>query len=427
VQRFRQIGRVSGWVLAVAVVGVAAWSTRPASGAEEWPKWRGPRGDSIVRAEGLLDRWPEAGPRKLWSQPAGVGFSSPIGFEGRVYLFSLEGDKETLAALDAETGKPAWSQGYEIGNSPDYAGTRATPTIEGNRIYTYGSTGMLVARNLPDGKEIWRLDVLKASGASPRGWGQASSPTILDNLIYIQSGDGGPVAVAVDKNSGKIAWQSQAKNLGGFGAAVVAEVQGKRQLVVFGGKKLYGMDPQTGRTIWNEPWETRYDVNASTPIVQGDQVFITSGYGPASGGCALFQLSPNDVKPVWEKKGYKGINSKFQTPILDNGYLYGVTEEKEGSLKCLEWATGKEAWHAPEPKRIGFGASLVRAGDKLIVLSQTGTLYLMLATPQKSQVISKFELFPEGFEQVWSTPLVYREKLYAKGEKELVCLEVGKR
>jgi len=168
-------------------------------------------------------------------------------------------------------------------------------------------------------------------------------------------------------------------------------------------------------------------VNASTPIVQGDQVFITSGYGPDSGGCALFQLGPNDVKKVWEKKGYEGINSKFQTPILDNGYLYGVTEERQGSLKCLEWATGKEAWHAPEPKRIGFGASLVRAGDKLIVLSQTGTLYLLLATPQKSQVINKFELFPEGFDQVWSTPLVYRGKLYAKGEKELVCLEVGKR
>ena len=84
----------------------------------------------------------------------------------------------------------------------------------------------------------------------------------------MQGGEGGPVAAAVDKNSGKLAWQSQAKNLGGFGAAVVAEVQGKRQLVVFGGKKLYGMDPQTGRTIWNEPWETRYDVNAATPIVQ---------------------------------------------------------------------------------------------------------------------------------------------------------------
>ena len=420
---FPGLTRAGGLVFSIALIGVAS----AAFAAEEWPKWRGPRGDGIVREEGLLDRWPEGGPRKVWSRPVGIGFSSPIGYEGRVYLFSLEGDKETMTALDAETGKPAWSEGYGIGDSPDYAGTRATPTIEGNRIYTYGSTGILVARNLSDGKELWRLDVLKAVGASPRGWGQASSPTILDNLIYVQSGEGGPVAVAVDKNGGKVAWQSQAKNLGGFGSAAVAEVQGKRQLIVFGGKKLYGMDPQTGRTIWNEPWETRYDVNASTPIVQNGQVFITSGYGPDSGGCALFQISPAGVKKLWEKTGFKGINSKFQTAILDNGYLYGVTEEKQGSLKCLEWATGKEAWHANEPKRIGFGASLVRAADRLIVQSQGGTLYLMQATPKGSQVISKFELFPEGFEQVWSTPLVYRGKLYAKGEKELVCLEVGRK
>ena len=168
----RQVGRGGTFVFAAIVSAISCWPAHVSLAAEEWPTWRGPRGDGIVREEGLLDRWPNGGPRKVWSRPVGIGFSSPIGFEGRVYLFSLEGDKETLVALDAETGKPAWTQGYEIGNSPDYAGTRATPTIEGNRIYTYGSTGMLVARNLPDGKELWRLDVLKASGRHRAGGGR---------------------------------------------------------------------------------------------------------------------------------------------------------------------------------------------------------------------------------------------------------------
>ena len=420
---------------AVALL-LASMTAAVTRAAEEWPRWLGPRGDNIVRDAALPDRWPAGGPKKVWEKKVGIGFASPIGFDGKVYVFALEGDdKEVLTAFDAATGNIVWSQGYNRptpgGERPDptWDGTRATPAIDAGKVYTYGSTGLLVCRDLADGKELWRVDVLKETGGRLLGaaniWGQASSPLVARDAVYVQAGKGGAVAVAVDKNSGKLLWKSQAEGLGGYAAPILADVPGKPQLIIFGGDALYGMEPQTGKTIWTEPWKTAFDINAATPIYHDGQLFVTSGYAPETGGCALFQLSATGAKKVWEKPGFKGIASKFQPPVLDNGYVYGVTEEKSGSLKCLKWATGETAWQADEPKRLGFGASLVRCGEKLLVMSQEGTLYLMRATPDKHQVLGQAEVF-SGSEQVWSSPLVYRGKVYAKGKDQLVCLDLGK-
>ena len=210
------------WTAAALLAGSAALSLVATARAatEEWPQWRGPKGDSIVREAGLLDKWPEGGPKKVWNQAVGAGFSSPIGFEGKVYLFSLAGSKETLTAFDAESGKPAWSQSYNVGKIADYVGTRATPTIVGDRIYTYGSAGMLVGRTLADGKELWRLDVLKETGSEmlaikAGGWGEASSPLVVGDAVYVQGGETGPAALAVDKNTGKVLWKSEAQGPAG--------------------------------------------------------------------------------------------------------------------------------------------------------------------------------------------------------------------
>lgn len=393
--------------------------------AGEWPQWRGPRGDSIVRdTSGLLDKWPQGGPKKLWTHPTGIGFSSPIGFEGKVYLFSLDdGNKETLTALDAESGKPAWSQSYTIGKSPDYEGVRATPTIENGKIYTYGSTGILTCRELADGKQAWQLDVLKELneqmlGAPGSSWGQASSPLIAGDNLYVQAGKGGPVAICVDKKTGKITWKSEASGVGGYAAPILVDVAGKQQLIIFAGQAVLGMEPSSGKTIWTHPWKDRYDISATTPIYHDGDLFVSSGGGT---GSMMLQLSAAGAKKLWAKKD---IQCKFQPPILDNGYLYANGDER-GTIKCIKWPTGEIQWKAEDPK-LGFGGSLVRLGnDKLIAMSQTGTLSLMLATPDKNELISSVDLFT-GDERVWATPLVYKGKLYCKSKDQLVCLNISK-
>jgi outer membrane protein assembly factor BamB len=390
--------------------------------ADEWPKWRGPNGDGISHETGLLDKWPEAGPTKLWSAKVGLGFSSPIANDGKIYLLSEDKGVDGLQCFDAETGKMIWVQSSPGGYpKDDYPGARATPTIDGKFIYTYGGGGNLICRDLDTGKEVWRINVLQKTHSGLLTWGQASSPLVTDKAIYVQSGEGGPIAVAIDKTNGNIAWTSEFSGAGGYAAPILMNVNGVQQLIVFGGDALFGMNPETGKTLWSTPWQTQYGVNASTPIVKDDKIFIGSGYNQ---GVSQYQVTATGIKQLWIKKD---ITCKFPGTVLDNGYLYLVSEDHNGTLKCLDWNTGAIKWSATGGREIkmGFGGSFVRDGDKLYTMSQNGLLSLMSADPQGVKLISQTQAFDAGFAMVWSTPLLYHGKLYAKGRSELVCLDIS--
>lgn len=176
--------------------------------AEDWPQWLGPNGTGISRETGLADQWPGSGPKQVWAKRVGVGHSSPVAVNGRVYLFHLVGNQDHLTSFDAETGRVIWDQSYNGGWTGNYKGTRATPTIEkdDNRIYTLGGAGQLLCRELDSGKLLWALEVLKVTGTRALEWGQASSPLIVGDRIFVQAGEGGPLAVCVDKKSGRVLW-----------------------------------------------------------------------------------------------------------------------------------------------------------------------------------------------------------------------------
>jgi outer membrane protein assembly factor BamB len=390
---------------------------------EEWPKWRGPRGDGISRETGLLDKWPEDGPKKVWSAAVGLGFSSPIAVDGKVYLMTLDDDKESLSAFDAGTGKVIWTQSYVGGftRGDSYPGSRATPTIDGKFIYTYGGVGDLVCRDLADGKEVWHDNILQSTRTTPLTWGEASSPLVTNTSIYVQCGQGGPIAVCLDKATGQITWKSEASGLSGYAAPILMTVGGARQLFVFAGATLCGMDPATGKTLWSEPWQTDNDVNASTPIADGDKVFISSGYNH---GAAQYQVSANGAKQVWMNSE---VASRFPGAVLDGGYLYCVSEDRSGTLKCLSWADGSQKWAAAGGRKmkLGFGGSFVRFSDRLLTMSDSGMMSLMQATPAGVSLISQTQVFDSTFSKVWSTPLIYHGKVYLKGQNELICFDIS--
>ena len=410
--------------LAVVTAGIAFAGifviAAPARAAEEWPQWRGPRGDGISRETVPTTGWPKNGPRQLWSAKVGVGHSSPVIVGGRVYLFHLRGRQDTLTCFDAASGKQLWSGSASNGwnFAGKYPGSRATPTVDGDRIYTYGGAGDLTAWDLDTGKPVWHLNVLQATRSQPLTWGQASSPLVTRDRVYVQAGSGGPVAVAVDRSSGKIVWQSD-RGLGGYASIIQAEVEGGLQLLVFGGEALHGLDPQTGKTLWKTAWPTEYDVNAATPVYRAGKVFITSAYGNPPARCAQFQVSKNGVKKLWENRD---LTCRFQPPVLDNGYLYG---NSEGTIRCLSWDDGKVQWEGrSRDLQIGMGGSVVRLGaDQLLAMSDRGKLVLTQATPQAIKPLAAAEVL-DGRE-IWSTPVVYDGKLYAKGPDEFVCLDLG--
>jgi outer membrane protein assembly factor BamB len=386
--------------------------------ATDWPQWRGPNGDGICRETGLATQWPAGGPTKVWSVKVGGGHASPVVVDGVVYLFTRDEDKnlEVLTGHSANDGKPLWEQSYAGGY---------------NEQTDASWHGDLFCRTTSDGKEVWHINVLKETHAKALEWGEASSPLIVGDLIYVQGGigKGVPVAVAVNKADGKLVWQSEAQGAaegknnmkggtgGGYAAPILVSVGGTKQLIVLGGTAVYGMDPATGKMIWQEPWLTSYDVNATTPVYQEPKLFISTGYGR---GCMMLELSPTGAKKLFESKT---LASKFPQVILDRGYLYG---NSAGALKCLNWADGKPAWELSKTKSesLGEGGSLVRFGDYLILLGERGKLTLGKATPEGFTKISGVDKIVEG-KNVWATPTIANGKLYVKGLEELVCLDIS--
>lgn len=394
--------------------------------AGEWPKWLGPNGTGIS-TEPIANQWPSGGPRKVWEQKVGLGYSSPIALDGKVYLFYQVGDQEKLTAFDAESGKPVWTQSYKDTVRADPSGPQdtnpdsgfplplATPTIDNGKIYTYGGGGDLVCRKLDDGSEIWHTNVLKELNERILQWAEASSPLVTDKLVYVQGGKGGPTAVAVDKETGKIVMRSEAKTNGGYAAPIIVEVQGMPQLIVFGNQAIHGMNPESGKTLWSFPWQNRAQVNAATPNYRDGYLFISSNY---QSGCMMLKLTPDGAKKDWQNKN---IQEKFQPGILDGDHLY---TNSGGTIKCMHWPDGKIVWEANDPKlRLNEGGSIVRDGEKLIAMSERGKLSLIQATPQNYKLISQVQMF--DFLKTWSTPLIYRGKLYCMGEDTLVCLDIG--
>jgi outer membrane protein assembly factor BamB len=340
-----------------------------------------------------------------------------VAVDGRVYLFHLAGNQDHLTCFDADSGTVVWDQTYNGGWTGAYKGTRATPTIEKdeNRIYTLGGAGQLVCRELDSGKPLWALDVLKATRSQPLQWGQATSPLIINDRIFVQAGEGGPVCVCVDKKSGEVLWQSQARDKPGYASIIAIDPGDRPQLVVLGGRAVYGVDPKDGKTLWQQPWVTQYDVNAATPVYRDGHLFVSSEYGH---GCMMLQVDGRGARKLWEKKE---IQCKIQPPILDGDHVYA---NSSGTLKCMSWPDGKIVWEAKDRKLdLGPGGSMVRVGDKLITLSERGKLSLVQATPQGVKLIDQHQLFDDR--EVWSTPLIYNGRLYAKGGEEFVCLDIS--
>ena len=394
--------------------------------AEEWPKWLGPNGNNISN-DPIADQWPASGPRKLWEKKIGLGYSSPIGFEGKIYLLYQVGSDDILTAFDANSGNEVWSKSYKGTILSDPHGPQdmnpasklplplATPTIDNGRIYSYGGGGDLVCRKLEDGSEIWHVNVLKELNEGILMWAESSSPLVTEKLIYVQCGKGGPTAVAIDKESGKFVWKSEAHTNGGYAAPILIDVDGTPELIVFGNTALYGMNPQSGATLWSLPWVNHAQVNASTPIYRDGHLFISTDYDK---GCMMVALSPSGAKKEWENSK---IRQKFQPAILEGDYLY---TNSSTILTCMHWPDGKIVWEARDPKlRLDQGGSLVRDGDKLITMSERGRLSLVQATPQGAKLISQVQVF--DFSRVWSSPLIYHSKLYTMGEDTLVCLDVS--
>ena len=385
--------------------------------AADWPQWRGPNRDGVSTETGLLTAWPEGGPRKLWEQPSGPGYSSLAVAQGRVISMVQDGRSEAVVCWDAETGREIWRHltpayfKHKFGNGP-----RSTPTIDGDLVFSVGATGIMnCLRVVKDKPELlWTKPLLEEFGAKNLEWGVSFSPLVVGDLVYTNpGGPEGRSLVALDKRTGAVRWQAL-DDFAGNSSPVLADIAGQKQIVFFTETGLVAVTPDQGKLLWRFPWQTEFGASIATPIVVGDFVFVSSGYGK---GCAMVKVESTG-QGLEARLVYKNRNMRthFTSCVRHQEHLYGFNDT---SLTCMELRTGKVAW-----MERGFDkGSLTLADGHLFILGEYGTLAVAEASPEAYREKGRFQ-FSEN--RCWTVPVIANGKMYVRDQEKLACYDVKK-
>jgi outer membrane protein assembly factor BamB len=401
---------------AVALTVLCGAATSPAG---DWPQFLGPTRDGVA-ADAVADAWPAGGPKVLWSTNVGQGFSAPVVAGGSLVLFHRVGNEAVIQCLDAGMGKSKWTAKYPTDYRDDFGfdeGPRATPTISDGRVYTFGAEGMLACWNFADGAKVWSVDTRAQFHAGKGFFGVACSPLVEGDLVVLNvGGKDGAGVVAFGKADGKVRWKATSDEAG-YASPVAATLAGHRYVLSFNREGLVGLDPASGAVRFSFHWRSRShaSVNAATPLVVGDDVFLSASYGT---GAVLVHVGP-DAKLTERWSGDESLSNHYATSVHRAGFLYGFDgrQEQTPRLRCVELATGKVRWSQED-----FGAgTLLLAGDRLVVLTEKGELVLAPATPDAFKPTARAQVLQSTCR---AHAALAGGLLYARDQDTLVCVDL---
>jgi outer membrane protein assembly factor BamB len=391
--------------------------------AGDWPQWLGPHRDGS--SPETVAPWKES-LKILWRQPAGEGNSGPVVADGRVFIHAKvkDQDKEQVDAFDAKTGKPLWQVQYSraafkslYGNGP-----RATPTVAGGHLYTFGITGVLNCFDTATGAEVWRVDTVERFKAPKPFFGMSCSPLVEDNRLFLNVGGKGASVVAFDRDKGNVLWQSQ-DDRASYSSPIALDQGDARQVIFLTQQGLISLKPTDGTLYWRFPLVDQLLESSTTPVRCGDILLASS----ITYGSVGLRLETKDGKPdaskVWKNDM---LTSYFSTPVaVGTDTIYMVTGTKppafsnQATLHCIEARTGKELWQRPKVGK--YHASLLRTGDdKLLMLEEAGSLVLLQPDTKEYRELARAKVCGE----TWAHPALADGKLYIRDDKELLCVEL---
>jgi outer membrane protein assembly factor BamB len=394
----------------------------------DWPQWRGPERDGKSAETGLLAEWPKGGPPLVWkAQNLGSGFSSVVVANGRIFTVGDRGADQHVVALDERRqGKELWTA--RLGKAWNDGGSRSTPTVDGEQVYALSTHGDLVCLQAATGKERWRKSFAKDfQGRMMSGWGYSESVLIDgDKLICTPGGDKAAL-VALDKHNGKVLWKAAVPQAGGAGyaSAVVAEAGGVRQYVQWLGSCLVGVSARNGKLLWRYARTHNDTANIPTPLVRGDLVFCSTGYGA---GSALLRLAPKDGGIEAKEEYYlppQTLQNHHGGLVLVGDHVYGGQGHNEGFPICVELKTGKVAWRKDRGPGTG-SAAVIYADGRLYFRYDNGLMALIEATPEGYHLKSSFRLPEQTGTPSWQHPVIANGKLYLRGQTCLLCYDIKK-
>lgn len=423
--------------------------------AEDWPRWRGPRGDGTWRAPKLPEKWPEGGPKPLWKQAIGGGYSGISVVGNRVVTMDRQKEPvevERIVCLDADTGRELWKHTYPVAYGKlDYGnGPRAAPTIADGRVYTLGALGHVCCVALDTGRLVWSVDTVKEHAAAIPEWGLAASPVVDGGRVVVHVGaKPGGCLLALDGRNGRVVWRG-GDDGAGYCTPILVEHAGRRQLVAWTPEHVVGHDPDDGTVLWKTPYKVTYGVSIATPIFQEGLVLV-AGYWEGTKAIRLGD-DPREAELAWEdSRNLRGLMSQ---PLYDRGHAYLL--DKGLGLTCFELKTGKKLWddkHQMTPRGRNPHASLVWLGDadanndadvegavderavderasderapdergrRAIVLNAYGELILARLSPRGYNESSRAKII--GF--TWAHPAYAGDRCYARSDTEIVSVEL---
>jgi outer membrane protein assembly factor BamB len=403
-------------VLLAVSSSLPALSAAPAPG-DDWPQWLGPDRSGVSKETGWRATFGPEGPKRLWKANVGIGYSCLAVRGGRLYTLGNTGGADTLYCLDAKTGREVWKHTYTCSPTAPrdwvklYAGTRSTPAAAGQSVYSFSRDGRLFCLAAEGGKLRWSVDCRKPPiNAKVPTWGFACSPLVLGARVILDVG----TVVALDKDTGKLAWRSRAYQAA-YSSPVALALAGRGCIATLNGNGLAVVDGADGSEVMLYPFSLLLVENCVTPIVAGDRCFISAG---DRSGSAVVRLAKNAPVEVWRNSNMLNLSTNS---VLWQGHLYGFHGSALGakSFRCIEFATGTRNWSTRSVRQ----GALTLADGKLIAIGGSGELVIADATPKGFKPLRRAKVLAG---MCWTAPVLANGRIYCRSAQgDLVCLDVS--
>lgn len=428
-------------------ITIALYSTLNLS-AEDWPEWRGVDRNAVWNEDGIVEALPASGLKVKWRAEISGGYSGPAVVGDRVYVTDYvrkSGDprngpgtinqlqgQERVLCLDAATGEIVWQHEYDCPYRISYpAGPRTTPTVDGDRVYTYGAEGHLFCFNRATGEVLWSKQIRDTYKAKTPIWGFSSHPLVDGDKIYCVVGGTDSVIVALDKVSGEEEWTALSASEPGYAPPSIIEAAQMRQLIIWDADKLNSLNPETGEVYWSTPLKPQYGMSIMAPQKSGDYLFA-SGIGDVVAVYKLGQDQPS-AELVWRGDNRSAVYCANSTPIISESTVYG-NDCRSGALIAVDLETGKRLWTdfaattGGRPANHGT-AFIVRNHDKYFLFNEAGDLISAKMTRDGYEETGRVHLIEAtnnafGSSVVWTHPAFADGHCYVRNDEEIVCVSL---
>ena len=389
-----------------------------AAAPADWPQWRGPNRDGAAPLFTVPAAWPEQLTRK-WKTEVGLGYATPLLVGDRVYMFSRQGESETMIALDAGTGSVLWKTGYVAtftmnnATARHGAGPKSTPVFSNGRLFSIGMTGIVTAFDVVSGKHVWQKP---GSPVVPTFTTHAFSPVVDGNLVIFHVGGHNQGALtAFDVNTGDVKWSWNGDGPG-YGSPIVAVLDGTRQVITITQGKLIGVDVATGALLWERPFVSGNFTNSATPILLG-QTLIASNGGPAMAVTVSKKNNQWVTENAWENPD---APFRLSNAVLAGDLLFGLSTRNSGQYFGVDAKTGKTLWTS-EPRQAG-NAAIARAGDLLFSLEDDGELVVVRSSQTAFDLVRRYKVADSS---TWAQAAISGNRIFVKDESSLALWTVN--